>query len=109
MGWTLEQWAEAVAWFARVRGYTPLPTWEGSRLVRWRWWQQHGVEPSSQRLVLVPPEPFTYSLREVLLSDERLPLLPQATGIETNMSWACRLFRRMASESIFQPRKGEQR
>ncbi len=102
MGWSLEQWAEAIAWFARVRGYTPLPDFAGAREVWTRWVERHAFAPNDDRLVLVPLEPYTYSQRQILMCDDPrlLPPLPKPACIELNVPWAYLLFAKAARECL---------
>lgn len=107
MDWSLAQWAEAVAWFARVRGHTPLPDHKGAIEVRWGWLRRHDCPPSSERLVLVSVEPYTYSQRDVLLCDDPrlLPPLPKPACVETNVMWAARLFYAVGSGAVYQAKE----
>lgn len=98
MGWSMRQWGEAVAWFSRVRGYTPMPDHQGSLVVRHYWKTRHGVDvdPSDKRLVLVPLQSYSQrrSERDVLMCDDPqfMPPFQQPSCLEVNMQWAYNLF-----------------
>lgn len=100
-GWTQEQWSEAVAAFARSRGFTPLPRLANCIEV-WAWWKLHrGLEPGDRRLLLVEREwpRRTRPLRDFLMCDDpkelarmRAELDAQPPAAEKNVVWAALLF-----------------
>jgi hypothetical protein len=102
MEWTMPQWAEAVAWFSRVKGMTPLPDHQGAMQVRCHWLARHTLPPSDKRLILVDEWSWPsrrYSEHEVMLIDDvqelerrRDEVKSEGRCIETNMQWAARLF-----------------
>jgi hypothetical protein len=102
MNWTMPQWAEAVAWFSRVKGMTPLPDHQGAMQVRAHWLARHTLPPSDKRLILVDEwsrPSRRYSEREVMLIDDvqelrrrRDEVKGEGRCIETNMQWAVHLF-----------------
>ena len=95
MAWTPQQWAEASAWFARVHGYSPLPTPAGAIEVKQAWMIHHDQDPSLKRLIILPPEERPRRAeRDVLMCDDPrlLPPLPLPRGLEENFDWAYRMF-----------------
>lgn len=106
MGWNQQEWAEAAAWFARVKGFSPLPDGEGAMLVRHAWLSSHsGSGPDGVHLLELAEWRWpsrTALERAVLLCDDlkecgrlreefdracRMPL-----GVEKNQTWAAMLF-----------------
>jgi hypothetical protein len=101
MGWTMPQWAEAVAWFSRVKGMTPLPDHQGAMQVRAHWLARHTLPPSDRRLILTEWSwPMRrYSEHEVMMIDDlrelrrRVDVVQEEPRcIETNTEWAVALF-----------------
>lgn len=108
MGWSTDQWAEAVAWFARVKGWTPLPKLSFCAVVRVAWFERHRDAPSAQRLIVVEEWARRRRAdRDYLLCDDPKELarmrrerdeLPPL--IEMNMDWAHRLMVDAAMKSM---------
>lgn len=99
MGWSMAQWAEALAWFARRHGFSPLPDVGGAQRVRHQWISAHddGSQPGSPRLVLVVSERMESrrSERDVLLCDDPrlLPKMAAPPPVEANFAWSANLLR----------------
>lgn len=96
LGWTVDQWAEAMAWFARVQGYSPLPNLRGAREVQHLWMTRRSDAPSGRHQLIELPleERPRRAERDVLMCDDPrlLPPLPLPRGIEENPIWAHKMF-----------------
>lgn len=96
----MDQWAEAVAWFARVKGWTPLPELAFAQEARCYWMKRHDHPPIGYSLVDVVHQRPTRSYIErqaMMIDDERemqrwLDSMQDQPAIEKNTIWAAKMF-----------------
>lgn len=80
--WTIDQWAEAAAWFELRRGWLPLPNAEGALVIWKEWIDRRQDMPGPPRIVIT------------VYAGHVKPELPR------NKAWAFRLWRHAISDAF---------